>query len=103
MSKKPLMTVGCEEIDDSDNENQSQYMKDDVVYNRPENIVMIRSQGNKIVVVCKDEDQVQPVMDRMNTDTCFLSDYEEWDEGEDMKWILTFKVTDEYEQLPEKN
>ena len=91
------------EIDDSDNENQSQYMKDDVVYNRPENMVMIRSQGNKIVVVCKDEDQVQPVMDRMNTDTCFLSDYEEWDEGEDMKWILTFKVTDEYEQLPEKN
>ena len=103
MSKKPLMTVGCEEIDDSDNENQSQYMKDDVVYNRPENIVMIRSQENKIVVVCKDEDQVQPVMDRMNTDTCYLADYEEWDEGEDMKWILTFKVTDEYEQLPEKN
>ena len=103
MNKKPLMTVGCEEIDDSDNENQSQYMKDDVVYNRPENIVMVRSQGNKIVVVCKDEDQVQPVMDRMNTDTCFLSDYEEWDEGEDMKWILTFKVTDDYEQLPEKN
>ena len=97
------MTVGCEEIDDSDNENQSQYMKDDVVYNRPENMVMIRSQGNKIVVVCKDEDQVQPVMDRMNTDTCFLSDYEEWDVGDDMKWILTFKVTDEYEQLPEKN
>jgi len=91
------------EKDDSDNENQSQYMKDNVVYNRPENMVMIRSQGNKIVVVCKDEDQVQPVMDRMNTDTCFLSDYEEWDEGEDMKWILTFKVMDEYEQLPEKN
>ena len=88
---------------DSDNEIQSQYMKDDVVYNRPENIVMIRSQGNKIVVVCKDEDQVQPVMDRMSTDTCILSDYEEWDEGEDMKWILTFKVTDDYEQLPEKN
>jgi|TARA_Y100000310_G_scaffold24429_1_gene23467 hypothetical protein len=103
MNKKPLMTVGCEELDDSDNENQSQYMKDDVVYNRPENIVMVRSQGNKIVVVCKDEDQVQPVMDRMNTDTCFLSDYEEWDEGKDMKWILTFKVTDDYEQLPEKN
>jgi hypothetical protein len=91
------------EKDDSDNENQSQYMKDNVVYNSPENMVMIRSYGNKIVVVCKDEDQVQPVMDRMTTDTCFLSDYEEWDEDEDMKWILTFKVMDEYEQLPEKN
>ena len=95
MSKRPY--------DDSDNEIQSQYMKDDVVYNRPENIVMIRSQGNKIVVVCKDEDQVQPVMERMNTDTCFLSDYEEWDEGDDMKWILTFKVTNEFEELPERN
>lgn len=91
------------EKDDSDNENQSQYMKDNVVYNNPENMVMVKSYGNKIVVVCKDESQVQPVMDRMNTDTCFLSDYEEWDEGEDMKWILTFKVTDGYEQLPEKN
>ncbi len=103
MSTKPTITFGCEEKDDSDNEIQSQYMKEEVVYNRPENMVMIRSQGNKIVVVCKDEDQVQPVMDRMNTDTCFLSDYEEWDEGDDMKWILTFKVMDEYEQLPEKN
>ena len=91
------------EKDDSDNENQSQYMKDNVVYNNPENMVMVKSYGNKIVVVCKDESQVQPVMDRMNTDTCILSDYEEWDEGEDMKWILTFKVTDDYEQLPEKN
>ena len=25
MSKKPLMTVGCQETDDSDNEIQSQY------------------------------------------------------------------------------
>ena len=41
-------------------------------------------------------------MDRMTTDTCFLSDYEEWDEDEDMKWILTFKVFDD-KQLPEKN
>ena len=26
-----------------------------------------------------------------------------WDEDEDMKWILTFKVFDESEKFPEKN
>tara|TARA_Y100000310_G_scaffold101985_1_gene100132 strand:+ start:305 stop:541 length:237 start_codon:yes stop_codon:yes gene_type:complete len=78
-------------------------MKENIIYNRPDNEVMIKSNKDFIVIICRNEEQVQPVMDRMNTDTCFLSDYEEWDEGEDMKWILTFKVTDEYEQLPEKN
>ena len=78
-------------------------MKDTVVYNRPDNEVMVKTAGDYIYIICPTEDQVQPVMDRMNTDTCFLADYEEWDEGEDMKWILTFKVTDGYEQLPEKN
>ena len=90
-------------MDDSDNENQSQHMKDNVVYNRPDNTVMVKTNKDYIYIICPTEDQVQPVMDKMNTDTCFLSDYEEWDEGEDKKWILTFKVTDEYEQLPEKN
>jgi hypothetical protein len=39
----------------------------------------------------------------MNTDTCILSDYEEWDDDENMKWILTFKVLDELDEYPEKN
>ena len=42
-------------------------------------------------------------MNRRNTDTCILSDYEEWDEDEDMKWILTFKVFDDSDELPEGN
>ena len=86
-------------FDDSDNEIQSQYMKDNVVYNHYDNEVMIKTNGDYIYIICKEEDQVQPVMDRMNTDTCFLSDYEEWDEGEDMKWILTFKVFDEPQDM----
>ena len=77
-------------------------MRDNIVYNGPDNEVMVRTNGDYIYIICKEEDQVQPVLDRMTTDTCFLSDYEEWDEDEDMKWILTFKVFDE-EQLPEKN
>ena len=85
--------------DDSDNEIQSQYMKDNVVYNHYDNEVMIKTNGDYIYIICKEEDQVQPVLDRMNTDTCILSDYEEWDEGEDMKWILTFKVFDEPQDM----
>jgi len=78
-------------------------MKENIIYNRPDNEVMMKSNKDFIIIICRNEEQVQPVMNRMNTDTCYLSDYEEWDEGKDMKWILTFKITDEYEQLPEKN
>ena len=48
---------------------------------------MVRTNNDYIYIICPTEEQVQPVMDRMNSDTCYLSDYEEWDEGEDMKWI----------------
>jgi hypothetical protein len=78
-------------------------MKENIIYNRPDNEVMIKSNKDFIVIICRNEEQVQPVMDRMNTDTCFLSDYEEWDEGEDMKWILTFKIIDEMDSKVEYN
>ncbi len=78
-------------------------LKDNTVYNRPDNEVMVRTNKDYIYIICRNEEQVQPVMDKMNTDTCFLSDYEEWDEGDDMKWILTFKVTDDSEPRPELN
>ncbi len=78
-------------------------MNENTIYNQPDNEVMVKTNKDYIYIICRNEEQVQPVMDRMNTDTCFLSDYEEWDEGEDMKWILTFKVTDDSESLPEKN
>ena len=70
-------------------------LKDNTVYNYPENEVLVKTNGDLIYIICYKEDQVQPVLDRMSTDTCILSDYEEWDEDEDMKWILTFKVFDD--------
>jgi hypothetical protein len=78
-------------------------LKDNTVYNRPDNKVMVKTNKDYIYIICPTEDQVQPVMDKMNTDTCYLFDYEEWDEGDDMKWILTFKVTDDSELRPELN
>jgi len=39
----------------------------------------------------------------MTTDNCLLESYEEWDEGDDKKWILTFRVLDNYEVTPNLN
>ena len=43
------------------------------------------------------------VVERMTTDNCVLDSYEEWDEDEDMKWILTFRVLDDYDMKPNLN
>ena len=78
-------------------------MKDDITYNRPNNEVMVRSDGDLIYVICNKESQQDTVVKRMTTDNCMLEHYEEWDEGKDMKWILTFKVLDDFDRRPLKN
>ena len=49
-------------------------MKDDAVDNQWDNEVMVKTNGDYIYIICKEEKQVQPVMDRMTTDMCYLSD-----------------------------
>ena len=78
-------------------------MKDNVVYNNPDNKLMVKTNGDKIVIICSKESQQEQVMKIMINDNCILDDYEEWDEGDDMKWILTFRLLDEYELKPELN
>ena len=78
-------------------------MKSDAVYNHWDNMVYVRSNGDTIHVICHKEEQMEAVNERFHGTGNEFIGYEEWDEGEDMKWILTFKVTDENEQLPEKN
>ncbi len=78
-------------------------MKDKIVYNRPDNKVMVRTNGDLIYIICKEEEQVQPVMNKMVNDNCILSEYEEWDEDDDMRWILTFRILDEFELKPDLN
>ena len=78
-------------------------MRENTTYNRPTNEVMVRTNGNFIYIICNKEEQVQPVMDKMTNNTCYLSDYEEWDDDEDMKWILTFKILDEFDIKPKLN
>ena len=78
-------------------------MKDNVTYNHADNKVMVRTDGDLIYVICNKEDQQKKVVEKMCTDDCVLEHYEEWDEGNDMKWILTFRVLDEYEKRTEYN
>ncbi len=39
----------------------------------------------------------------MTNDNCILESYEEWDDDSDKKWILIFKILDEYDLKPELN
>ena len=78
-------------------------MNDDVTYNHANNNVMVRTNGDLIYVICNKEEQQKKVIEKMCTDDCVLEDYEQWDEGDDMKWILTFRVLDEFERKMELN
>ena len=78
-------------------------MKDNIIYNRVDNKVFVKTNGDLIYVICNKESQQEKVINKMTNDNCILESYEEWDEGDDMKWILTFKILDEYEVKPELN
>ena len=70
-------------------------MKDNTVYNRYDNQVYVKTNGDQINIICNKENQMQKVINKMSNDDCIFEGYEEWDENEDMKWILTFRVLDE--------
>ncbi len=78
-------------------------LKDNTVYNRAGNEVYVKSEGDLIYVICNKESQQDKVVERMTNKNCMLHHYEEWDEGNDMKWILTFKILDDYDLQPEIN
>tara|TARA_B100000902_G_scaffold258146_1_gene244400 strand:+ start:334 stop:573 length:240 start_codon:yes stop_codon:yes gene_type:complete len=79
-------------------------VKPNITYNNPDNEVMVRTDENFIYVICKEESQTDKVVEKLTTPQCKLVSYEEWDEGKDKRWILSFFVTpDEYEITPELN
>ena len=69
-------------------------LKSEIIYNHAENQIMVSSRGNKIIVICNDEDQMGKVQKRFYETGNYLVDYEEWDEEEDKKYIVTFEVSD---------
>ena len=70
-------------------------MKENTVYNQYDNAVYVKTDGDKINIICNKENQMQKVISKMTNRDCIFEGYEEWDEEEDMKWILTFRVLDE--------
>jgi hypothetical protein len=78
-------------------------LKDNAVYNHADNQVYVKSEGDRIIVICSKESQQEQVIKRMTTDDCILDSYEEWDDDVDMKWILTFRLLNEYELKPDLN
>tara|TARA_B110001454_G_C12631619_1_gene397216 strand:+ start:94 stop:336 length:243 start_codon:yes stop_codon:yes gene_type:complete len=69
-------------------------MRENVVYNRSDNEVLVRTNGDEIHIICNTESQTDTVVQKMTTDNCKLAAYEEWDEDNDKKYILTFIVCD---------
>ena len=64
----------------------------------------VKTDGDKIAIICNEEDQIQKVIKNMTKPgNCVFEGYEEWDEKEDMKWILTFRLLDDYERYPDLN
>ena len=78
-------------------------LKDNTVYNRPDNQVMVKTNGDLIYIICNKESQQDIVMQKMVNDNCILESYEEWDEDDDMKWILVFRILDEFDVKYELN
>ena len=46
---------------------------------------------------------MQKVINRMSNKDCVFEGFEHWDDDEDSKWILTFKVLDEFDRYPDFN
>lgn len=73
-------------------------VKDNVIYNHADNEVYVKTEGSKTVVICKSEEQVKQVIDKLCDNHIFI-EYEEWDEDDDKKFIVTFSL----EEIQELN
>ena len=45
-------------------------MKSSSVYNHADNMVMVKTNGDEINVICNNESQMDKVVKRLSTDTC---------------------------------
>ena len=68
-----------------------------------DNKILVKTHDDKIMIICNNESQQKTVINQMVNDKCIFEGYEEWDEGKDMKWILTFRLIDEMEKKPYLN
>ena len=69
-------------------------MKEERLYNEATNLMYVKSQGDNIFIICNDMDQVDSVQKKMHKHGNVMTYFEEWDEDEDKKYIITFKIRD---------
>ena len=70
-------------------------MKNNTLYNEANNLIYVKSDNDKIFIICKDMSQVDSDQKRMHKHGNLMVEFEEWDEGEDKKYIVTFAVAEE--------
>ena len=63
--------------------------KHTILYEARNNAIQ-KTNGDLIYIICNKESQQDIVIQKMVNDNCILESYEEWDEDDDMKWILVF-------------
>ena len=71
-------------------------LKPNVTYNKPDNKVMVRTDGDFIYIISPSEKQTEQVVKRMTTESCELVNYEPW-EYETV--ILTFQITENFDKV----
>jgi len=69
-------------------------MKKERIYNESDNLIYVKSENDKIFIICKDMEQVDIIQKKMHKHGNLMVDFEKWDEDEDKKYIVTFKVRD---------
>ena len=69
-------------------------MKKNTLYNDANNLVYVKSQNDKIFIICNDMNQVDLIQKKMYKNGNLMVDFEKWDEDKDRKYIVTFKVRD---------
>ena len=47
-------------------------MKENIVYNQYDNAVFVKTEGDKISIICNEENQIQKVVKKMTTDDCIF-------------------------------
>jgi len=64
------------------------------LYIEADNMIYVKSDGNKLFIICNNMKQVDSVQKKMHKYGNIMTEFEEWDEDEDKKYIITFKVRD---------
>lgn len=73
--------------------------KSNAIYNHADNIIYVKSEGDKIIIICNNEEQMDVVHNRFGKTGNMLIDVELWDDEKDQKYIVTYQVTDDKEPV----